>query len=89
MHEQTKNSHMFRDKEMPCEFKSKRKEIRMCETSHFTMFCWSYLTGLLTCEVHDIPHLPSGLLIQKLFLLNCYVYCKESQKSLLAQSILL
>lgn len=46
VHEQTKNSHMFKDKEMPCEFKRKRKETRMCDTSHFIIFYWSYLEDL-------------------------------------------
>lgn len=38
VHEQTKNSHMFKDKEMPCEFKRKRKEIRMCDSNTSLFF---------------------------------------------------
>lgn len=41
---------MFKDKEMPCEFKRKRKEIRMCDTSDFIIFSWCYLTDLCNCS---------------------------------------
>lgn len=40
---------MFKDKETPCEFKRKRKAIRMCDSSHVIIFCWSYLTDLCNC----------------------------------------
>lgn len=50
VHEQTKNSHMFKDKEMPCEFKRKREKIRMCDTRHFFIFCCSYLIDLCNCS---------------------------------------
>lgn len=63
VYEQTKNSHMFKDKGVPCDLREKRKEIRICDTSHFSIFFWSYQTDFLqllsNCEVHDIPHLPS------------------------------
>lgn len=40
---------MFKDKEAPYDLREERKEISMCDTSHFNIFFWSYLIDLCNC----------------------------------------